>query len=152
MTDFNRTVVKNCSHNISLNGLQEIAKAEELDFYKQDITIGGWMDSLGNKRKQVDLILAADVICQPEDAFAAARTIFCSLKRGGKAIVVSADSKHRFGVEFFEDACREVQLQIVCTNIRDLYGGRLVTSSMENTTGYVENMSLTMYSVEKSLK
>lgn len=149
LTDFNKTVVKNCEHNISLNGLEKFATAEELDFYKQDITIDGWLDSSGLIRKQVDLILAADVICQPEDAFAAARTIFCSLTRGGKAIVVSADSKHRFGVECFEEACREVQLEVTMRNIRDLYGGRLLTNNMEKTTGYVEDMSLTMYSVEK---
>jgi predicted nicotinamide N-methyase len=149
LTDFNTTVVKNCEQNISLNLLERIVKAEELDFYKQDITVDGWLDSNGTKREQVDLILAADVICQPEDAFAAARTIFCSLKRGGKAIVVSADSKHRFGVECFEEACLQVKLQVVSTNIRHLYDGRLLMNNMEKTTGYVEDMSLTMYSVLK---
>lgn len=150
LTDFNSIVVKNCESNISLNRLNNVAKSEQLDFYKQDITLDGWLDSSGSKRQQVDLIVAADVICQPDDAFAVARTIFCALKSGGKAIVVSADSKHRFGVERFEEACQVVHLRMsLKRNIRDIYDGRLLCSNMEKTTGYIENMSLTMYIVEK---
>ena len=150
LTDFNATVVKNCEGNIALNGLQDIVKSEQLDFYQQDIAVDGWVDSTGVKHEQVDLILAADVICQPEDAFAAARTIFCALKSGGRAIVVSADSKHRFGIEKFEEACQLVKLQItLSTNVRDIYNGQLLCHDIEKTTGYVENMSLIMFIIEK---
>ncbi len=150
LTDFNTTVVKNCENNILLNGLDSVAMSDQLDFFQQDIAVDGWLDSNGMKQKQVDLILAADVICQPEDAYAAARTIFCALKSGGKAIIVSADSKHRFGVERLEEACHIANLRVSSsTNIGDLYDGRLLCSSMQKTTGYVDGMSLTLYIVEK---
>lgn len=150
LTDFNATVVKNCERNITLNGLNDVVQTDQLDFYKQDIAINGWLDSIGMKHEQVDLILAADVICQPEDAFAAARTIFCALKSGGRGIVVSADSKHRFGVENFEEACRLVKLRVtLSTNVRDVYNGQLLCHDIEKTTGYVDDMSLLMFIVEK---
>jgi len=151
LTDYNKVVVKNCEHNILLNGLGDVARAEEMDFYKQNVAVNGWLDSNGTERPQVDLILAADVICQPDDAFAAARTLFCALKKGGQAIFVSADTKHRFGVERFEEACHQVGLRISSRNVRDLYGGQLLlTSDMEKTAGYVEDMNLTMFSIEKA--
>lgn len=97
LTDFNSTVVKNSASNIALNGLEGFVHAEELDFFQQDTGLKGWLDNEGNIRSQVDLILAADVICQVEDAFAVARTIVCALKNEGTAIVVAADSRHRYG-------------------------------------------------------
>ena len=151
LTDFNKVVVKNCQQNIVLNGLEGIAKAEELDFYKQDSSRNGWLDSVsgGSPRDQVDLILAADVICQKDDALATARTLHCALKPGGKALVVSADSQHRFGVEHLEDACHAIGLQVTLEKVRNMYGGRLLTDHMEQTTGYVDNMTLTMFTVVK---
>ena len=152
MTDFNKVVVKNCQQNIVLNGLEGIAKAEELDFYKQDISINGWLDASsgsGPPRDQVDLILAADVICQKDDALATARTLYCALKPGGKALVVSADAQHRFGVEHLEGACHAIGLQVTTERVRNMYGGRLLTDHMEQTTGYVESMTLTMFTVLK---
>ena len=152
LTDFNKVVVKNCQQNIVLNGLEGIAKAEELDFYKQDISINGWLDASsgsGPPRDQVDLILAADVICQKDDALATARTLYCALKPGGKALVVSADAQHRFGVEHLEGACHAIGLQVTTEKVRSMYGGRLLTDHMEQTTGYVESMTLTMFTVLK---
>jgi predicted nicotinamide N-methyase len=149
LTDFNPTVMKNIEQNIRLNGLQGVARGIGLDFYKQDVTVDGWLDTNGDKREQVDLVLAADVICQPDDAFAAARSIFCSLRPGGKAIVVSADPKHRFGVERFEEACVLVGLRVSRTNVKDLHQGRLLSSNMEKTSSYVDGMTLTMYTVDK---
>jgi predicted nicotinamide N-methyase len=149
LTDFNKVVVRNCQQNIALNGLEGIATADELDFYKQDTSVEGWLDSSGSARDQVDLILAADVICQAEDAFAAARTIFSALKPGGKALVVSADSRHRFGVDKFEEACRSVDLHVTSDEVRNLYDGKLLSANMEKTTGYVDNMTLTMFTIFK---
>lgn len=149
LTDFNKVVVRNCKQNIALNGLQEFAHAYELDFYKQNENLDGWSDSVGSIRDQVDLILAADIICQPEDAFAAARSIFAALKIGGKALMVSADARHRFGVEKFEEACRLVGLLVSSEKAQNIYGGRLLSENMEKTTGYVDGMSLTMFTVTK---
>jgi hypothetical protein len=33
--------------------------------------------------------------------------------------------------------------------VKELYDGRLITMNMEQTTGYVEGMSLGMYTIEK---
>jgi predicted nicotinamide N-methyase len=150
LTDFNDVVVKNIQQNIALNGLGDIAQGAGLDFYEQNVDLDGWKDTNGVQHKQVDLVLAADIICQKEDAFAAARSMFCALRDGGKAIVVSADSKHRFGVECFQEACRQLGLRVSNTGVNGLYGGNLISMNMRKTTGYVEGMSLTLYTVEKN--
>lgn len=71
----------------------------------------GWLHTNGEGS-----VLAADAICQPDDAFTAARSIFCLLRPGGKDIVLSADPKHWFGVERFEEACVLVGLRVSRTN------------------------------------
>eukprot|EP00980_Cylindrotheca_fusiformis_P011706 scaffold2783_cov129-Cylindrotheca_fusiformis.AAC.7 len=149
LTDFNDVVVKNIERNISLNGLSDIARSAHLDFYEQHVSVDGWKDMSGLIRGQVDLVLGADIICQKDDAYAAAISIFCALRDGGKAIVVCADSKHRFGVEFFHDACTRLGLKVSVTNVSELYDGNLVAMNMEKTTGFVEGMRLTMYTVLK---
>ncbi|KAL3942056.1 MAG: hypothetical protein SGBAC_003684 [Bacillariaceae sp.] len=151
LTDFNNVVVKNAQQNIALNGLSDVSKSETLDFYQQDTTTQkGWMDPKGVLHEPVDLIVAADVICQKEDAFAAARSIFCALKVDGKAIVVSADSEHRFGVECFHQACEELGLLVTTRDVREMYDGNLLSIDMDKTTGYVNGMKLTMYTIQKS--
>jgi predicted nicotinamide N-methyase len=152
LTDFNELVLKNIDQNIFLNGLEGAAKGAGLDFYIQDAELDGWLDSNGTKRDQVDLILASDIICQPDDAFAAARSICYTLRSGGKAIIVCADSKHRFGVERFEEACLELGLKVSRTDVKDLYEGRLLCSELEKTSGYVEGMALTMHTVVKVIQ
>lgn len=149
LTDFNPVVVKNAQQNIALNGLSGVAKSETLDFYQQDTNKEGWLDPKGVLHEQVDLILAADVICQKEDAFAAARSIFCALQADGKAIVVSADSEHRFGVECFHQACEELGLLVTTKDVREIYDGNLLSTDMDKTTGFVNGMKLTMYTVQK---
>lgn len=149
LTDFNEMVVKNAQQNITLNNLSDVAKSENLDFYQQDTSREGWMDAKGYEHEQVDLILAADVICQKEDAFAAARSIFCAMRTGGKAIVVSADSEHRFGVECFHQACEELGLLVTARDVREIHGGNLLSIDMDKTTGYVNGMKLTLYTVQK---
>jgi predicted nicotinamide N-methyase len=148
-TDFNETVVKNINQNIQLNGLKGVAEGVGLDFYQQDVSLDGWLDTNGNQRAQVDLILASDIICQPEDAYAAARSIFSALSAGGRAIVVNGDSKHRFGVERFEDACTELGMTLSTTDVGDLYHGRLLSRDMEKTSGYVDGMTLNMHIIDK---
>ena len=105
----------------------------------------------------VDVVLAADVICKPEDAVAAANTMYDALVPGGIAIVISADAKHRFGVDAFNDECCRVGLNVQVSNVADLYNGGLLSSSrglegglgIEQTSGYVEGMTLTMFQVRK---
>jgi predicted nicotinamide N-methyase len=154
LSDFNSVVVKNLDRNLELNDLKGIGKALSLDFYQQLIERDGWTSTDSETHCPVDVILASDIICQPDDAFAAARTIACALKVGGKAIVVSADSKHRFGVEKFEEACQMVGCLTVCasTNVKDLYDGSLLSSTtemLEKTSGFVDGMNLTMYQIER---
>jgi predicted nicotinamide N-methyase len=149
LTDFNEVVLKNAHRNIHLNGVEGIAEAAGLDFYQQTGDRKQWIDMSGKLREQVDLVLAADIICQPEDAFAAAKAINDSLRFGGKAIIICADSKHRFGVERFEEGCLELGLQIRTENVRDIFEGKLFRNCMDKTTGYVDGMSLSMFTVEK---
>lgn len=156
LSDFNETVVKNLKGNIDLNDLSGTAIAEGLDFYQQDPYGNGRLTIDGVKHTDLaDIILAADVICQPEDAFAAARSIAASLREGGKAIVVSADSKHRFGVEKVEEACQTVgSLSIVSKlSVEDYLCNSNSNDSkdedMEKTSGFVPGMALTMYTIVK---
>jgi predicted nicotinamide N-methyase len=139
VTDFNDVVVDNLSRNIELNGLEDICEATKLDFYRTD------------EREEVDVIVASDVICQVSDAYAVAKTISRRLKRGGSAVVVCADSKHRFGVEKFYDALNEQECLSTCvtTNVQELYFGTSLRSNMEKTSGFVDGMTLTMYRIEK---
>jgi len=149
LTDFNEVVVDNLVGNLKLNDLHGIAKACKFDFYGGDSAQCGVGSTCGKVNGPFDVILASDVICQPEDAFALAGSIASSLRVGGTAIVVCADSKHRFGVEKFEEACRVApSLSLSRTVLNDLYGGML--SSMAKTTGFVEGMALTMYRIEKT--
>lgn len=165
LSDFNETVVKNIKGNIGLNDLNEIATAEGLDFYQQDPNGKGRLTTNGVQRTDdydlADVILAADVICQPEDAFAAARSIASALREGCKAIVVSADSKHRFGVEKLEEACKTVGCLSILSksNVDDyLYNNCDSDDSisrdddMEKTSGFVHGMTLTMYVILKDSK
>jgi len=152
LTDFNDTVLQNIDRNIHLNGLTETASTLKLDFRFQTGSNyrGGWIDGSGSVQDAVDVVLAADVICKPEDAVAAANTIYDALVPGGIAIVISADAKHRFGVDGFNDECCRVGLDVQISNVADLYNGGLVSSrGLEQTSGYVEGMTLTMFQVRK---
>ena len=147
LTDFNPTVIRNLATNIALNGVK--AKAAKLDFYEQTGESGGWLDGDHERQSQVDLILAADMICQPADAVAAANTIHDALSEEGEAIVICGDSKHRFGVDHFEAECKRVELTVQTSNVADIYDGKLLTENMNKTAGYVEGMSLTMFRITK---
>lgn len=149
LTDFNPVVVKNCSLNVALNGLDSRVRADSLDFYEQDVSVCGWLDSNGRTREQVDLVLAADVICQAEDAFAVARTIRSALHADGMAIVVSANSMHRFGVDKIPEAFAGAGLQIAKEVDVSDFDHHTQNRELAKTAGYVENMTLSMYFVEK---
>lgn len=95
ISDFNSIVLENMKRNIDLNGVQKTTTSQKLDFYKQTGDREYWVsDDEATPQEQVDLILAADMICQPSDAVAAANSIHDALKPSGKAIVICADGKH----------------------------------------------------------
>ena len=162
LSDFNETVVKNLRGNIALNRLEGVAEAEGLDFYQQDPGGNGWVTVDGIERTEgADLVIAADVICQPEDAFATARTIASALNEGCKAVVVSADSKHRSGVEKLEEACAAAgSLSVLSkTSVCDYLSPQKHPydptcspgdEDMEKTSGFVHGMALTMYTILKT--
>ena len=177
MTDFNTKVLKNLDRNITLNGLQHVAKTMHLDFYAQKgmNRQGGWTDhefidngtstndhtevDQSNHQSPADLIIAADVICKPSDSIAASKTIYDVLKPGGEAIIVSANAKHRFGVDIFEKECLSLGLDVQATDVGALCDGRLITKTelcedacgIRQTSGYVDGMSLTMFRVNKPI-
>jgi predicted nicotinamide N-methyase len=153
LSDFNTTVLQNLERNIALNNVEMGCSVVGLDFYEQSGTASVWKDMNGVEQQQVDVILAADMICQSADAVGAANSIHDALLPGGRAIVVCADSEHRFGVEIFESECRRVGLEITARDVGDMYEGKLYSSGgMEQTAGYVEGMSLTMFFIEKALQ
>jgi predicted nicotinamide N-methyase len=149
LTDFNATVLNNLQRNINLNELSLSCSAVGLDFYQKQ-SGDGWTDMDGNSHELVDVVLAADMICQAEDAVASAQTIYDVLVPGGMAYVVCADATHRFGVGEFASACKTVGLQIESKDVQSLYNGELVKSGLDLTSGYVEGMSLTMYFLRKA--
>jgi predicted nicotinamide N-methyase len=152
LSDFNTTVLLNLQRNVALNNVCEVASVVGLDFYQQSGTGNRWKDMNGVEHEQVDVILAADMICQPADAVGAANTIHDALRPGGRAIVVCADAAHRYGVDHFPAECRRVGLEIMARDVGEMYEGKLLSSGLEQTAGYVEGMSLTLFFLEKSLQ
>ena len=125
ITDVNNTVLDNIARNINLNGVSSCASVAKLDFYQQTGKkhLGSWLSGEFNNdcardREPVDIILAADIICQPEDAVASAKTIYDALTPGGKAYVVCANEEHRFGVAKFAGECELLNLDVTSTNVK----------------------------------
>jgi predicted nicotinamide N-methyase len=152
LSDFNTTVLQNLQRNVALNNVCEVCSVAGLDFYQQSGTADRWKDMNGVEREQVDVILAADMICQPADAVGAANTIHDALRPGGRAIVVCADAAHRYGVDHFPAECRRVGLEIMSRDVGEMCEGKLLSSGLEQTAGYVKGMLLKMFFLEKSLQ
>ncbi|KAL9188904.1 hypothetical protein ACHAXT_011394 [Thalassiosira profunda] len=155
ITDVNELVLENISQNIELNDVASVASVAKLDFYEQTGDDSGkWLAGEMNGvtasgREQVDIILAADIICQPEDAVAASKTIIDALKPGGLALVVCANSEHRFGVEIFVEECQKRGLEVRTTDVTEMFDGALLTEQMESSAGYVDGMELSFFEVGK---
>jgi len=158
ITDVNEVVLENIAQNIHLNDVVSLASVAKLDFYTQTGTHkeGKWMAGETNglpetQRPPVDVILAADIICQPEDAIASAKTIYDALKPGGVALVVCATAEHRFGVEIFASECEERGLEVVASNVAEMYDGGLLfgEQQMQTAAGYVDGMELTFFTINK---
>jgi predicted nicotinamide N-methyase len=151
ITDVNDLVIDNIAKNIVINDVSEVACVAKLDFYEQtgDNEFGKWIDGLTFEyRDPVDVVLAADIICQPSDAIAAAKTIYDALvPNTGRAFVVCADSEHRFGIEIFQEECERVGLEVRMTNVADMSEDLL--SDCHSTSGYVDGMNLTFYDIQK---
>jgi len=163
LTDFNTKVLQNLDRNIALNELNSVVKTDQLDFYVQqgDNYMGGWVSGSGNtKRSPVDLILAADVICKPSDSVAASKTVHDALRPGGEAIFVSANAEHRFGIDIFENECKQSGLIVEVIDVADLCEGKLLPQTekcedpcgIRKTSGFVDGMSMTMFRIRKPNK
>jgi predicted nicotinamide N-methyase len=154
LSDFNKTVMQNLASNIKLNDLQQLCSVVGLDFYHQSGASKGsaWIDLAGQQNPPVDTIIAADIICQPSDALAAAKTISDALRPGGCAYIVCANSNHRFGVHCFPDACRSMALDIKVKNI-DLKAkvatNEQLGEDLKKSCGYVEEMNLQMFIIRQ---
>jgi len=151
-TDFNDAVLLNLQNNVVLNDLILTVSVAKLDF---DLQRGcsvsdGWLDGCGENREPVCVVLAADVICKPSDSVAVSKSIFDCLIPGGKAFVLCANAKHRFGVDIFESECLKVGLELTITLLDDIYGGELLKGGgLEKTSGYVEGMEFTLFELIK---
>lgn len=152
LSDFNRTVLDNLDRNIAVNEVNDYCQTRGLDFFQQSGTSHtGWIDMEGHTQAAVDVVLAADMICQPADAVCAANTLHDALRSGGRAFVVCADAAHRFGVDHFAQECQRAGLDVMARNVADLYphASLVQGSEMEKTAGFVQGMNLTMFFVEK---
>jgi Lysine methyltransferase len=150
LTDFNVTVLKNLELNVALNDLQDVCAVVGLDFYQQYDSVKPlcWFDSSGHAHEPVDVVLGADIICCPSDAKAIAETIRSVLRPGGMAYVVCADAAHRFGVDCFVRYCEQLALQVQLQDASAIYDFEQV-NYLEQTAGYVEGMSLTLFTIQK---
>jgi len=151
LTDFNDVVLQNLERNIKLNGVDHVCSAKKLDFYAQDGDSDcGWLDGPGVRNKQVDYVIAADIICKPDDAVAAAKTCFDTLKCGGEAFIICGDSKHRYGVDIFEKECTKLGLCVSTQDVKEL--GMCEDDTKQGihlTAGYVEGMRLKFFHLKK---
>lgn len=166
----NELVLSNIEKNIDLNDVSSVASVAKLDFYSQigdNYSPGKWIAgemTTANKgcaaaavaaagkleREAVDVIIAADIICQPEDAVAAANTIHDALRpRGGVALVVCANAEHRFGVDIFASECERRGLAVTTTDVADMYDGKLLSEDMDTAAGYIDGMMLTFFEITK---
>jgi predicted nicotinamide N-methyase len=155
LTDFNPVVLENLKRNASLNDVLDGCRVVGLDFYQQSgLGTSGWKTMCGTLVEPADVVVAADIICQPDDAVAAANTIYDTLRPGGSAFVVLADASHRFGVDCFASECRRAGLCINAQDSREaiLDWDDLLKSALESTTGFVDGMSLTFCTVGKPLQ
>ena len=159
LSDFNPSVLENLRRNIALNNVSDICTTVGLDFYQQPGHVEGgegagegWVDIHGVYHAPVDILLGADIICQTSDAVAASRTIHNALRPGGFAYIVCATSAHRFGVEAFPKECIRMGLKIQVQSVASLYNGSLLTVGLEKTTGYIQGMEMTMFTIEKPLQ
>jgi predicted nicotinamide N-methyase len=161
LTDFNSLVLENLQRNIDLNNLSDICSVAGLDFYQQTGQgTGNWIAMNGTQIQPVDLVLGADIICEPADAVAVANTLQDVLKPDGIAYIVCADAKHRFGVDHLHDECQRVGLSIdvvaiSCDENKDNLGKKTINVSEEDiqnlelTTGFVKLMNLTLFIIKK---
>jgi predicted nicotinamide N-methyase len=170
LTDFNPLVLDNLQRNIHLNDVSDICTVVGLDFYEQSGHADQqWiaMNGIGPCCDPVDVVIAADIICQPSDAIAVANTLHDVLKPNGVAYIVCADAKHRFGVDRLYVECQRVGLtiftngiSITSVNAHDddsddtktdgmirLYEGDI--RNLELTTGYVHGMKFTLFTIRK---
>lgn len=152
ITDVNDLVIGNIAKNIELNDVKEVASVAKLDFYEQtgQNESGKWLEGVSSEyRDPVDVVLAADIICQASDAVAAAKTIYDALVPNGRCFVVCADSEHRFGIEIFQEECEKIGLTATTTNVADMSTDLL--SDCHSTSGYIDGMNLTFYDIQKAI-
>ena len=168
ITDVNDLVIENIVQNINLNDVSSIASVAKLDFYNQTggNHTGKWIagEIICNssttttctdrepEREPVDVILAADIICQPSDAVAASKTIYDALKPGGVAYVVCANSEHRFGVDIFSSECKKRDLSVISKDVTEMYDGELLSKDMNTAAGYIDGMMLTFFEIKKFIQ
>ena len=142
-TDYNADVLVNLTRNATLNDLEGHTAVAGLDFFDQEQDEDNnlppyWIDMEGNRRPQVSLILATDILCYSNDAELVANTIQAALVEGGHAIIMGPNSNHRFGIEEFPEACRKLGLTIEVTDHI-----MAMDKSDNNYTSYSPNNSTT---------
>ena len=99
LTDFNPRVVENLEETCGMNAFEGSAScsAHFLDWTD--------MEAAQERAKEpVDLVVASDVVCQVDDAYALAGAIERLVATNGAAVIVLPAPKNRFGTEAFPPA------------------------------------------------
>ena len=149
LTDFNSLVLDNLRQNVNLNDVSDICSVVDLDFYKQSgHAKQHWVSAVDVPCGQVDVVIAADIICQPSDASAVANTIHDVLKPNGIAYIVCADAKHRYGVDHLYEECQRVGLTVSIEDLQ-VQEDDCFKKNLEATTGYVNGMKFKLFFIKK---
>jgi predicted nicotinamide N-methyase len=135
------------AHNNDITADVELSNDNPNEEHEEKV-VDGWFDMNGRHHPQVDLILAADILCYSNDATMVANTLQASLLEGGKAILVSADETVRFGAAAFPDACLQAVLRF--SNI-ETFPHPLARDADDDVDVDPQNLkaNLIMFTVEK---
>ena len=138
LTDINLHVLSNLQQNVNINDLTTKITVSCLDFYNNII------NDQALPINDIDLIIAADIICKEDDAIALSKFLHMFLKPNSLAIIVSAKEKHRFGVSIFAKECRKIGLDVfvetlVCEN----------DQMIQYASGYVVDMEFYLFHVRR---
>ena len=155
LTDFNLTIIDNLRRNVEMNELSDVVSTKRLDFYEQSgESVDGWVED-GFKYAQVDVIIAADVVCKDDDAVACSNAIFDALKPGGVCHIISGTGEHRYGVDIFQGECikRGLSCESVVVTAEDiLVGGEaleLGLQGLQQCAGWIPTMTFWQHEITK---
>ncbi|KAJ1459811.1 hypothetical protein M885DRAFT_511073 [Pelagophyceae sp. CCMP2097] len=132
LTDCRPAVLANLRCGAALNAevLRSAVSVQVLDFSTDSIL--------------ADLVLAADCVCSDADAFSLAACLSRCVAPAGRALVVLAEAKHRYGVEKFAPACAALGLAV---DIEIVEPAASETPLLAAASGWTPGMTFGVYRI-----